>query len=261
MTNPIQYNDDASLRYRLHLLALQGGSFEVQPGYRRTEERMRPKLPKISVQWPTVDAALSAPEVPSVDLAWFERRDAAEQGERDRLAAARLEEAARPWFERTDKLTSPRHFIVSSALRTVPALAPATLTIGAGLDTPACLIWLGAVSLKAYAAIVQALPELSPEIARFGALMLGGQTFAPALPDEALETLLTTLVTTVIPPQHRGTETIALLQGCRDAGLLPEHPGEYERMLHGISRRRADRIHRAWLRESFALPTVAEPTD
>jgi len=258
MTDRIEYADDANLRYRLHLLALRGGTFEVQPGYRRSEERMRPKLPKVSDDWDSVDAALAALEVPDVDRPWFELRDNAERAERDRLAAERS--MSSDWFERALATGSPRTFVVSSALRTVPSLAPSSATVGAGFDTPPCLIWLGAVSLDAYATIRAALPSLWPEAARFAAFMLGGQGAALTLPDEALEALLATIATTIIPPQHRGKETIALLKACRDAGLLPEHPGEYERMLHGISRRRADRIHRAWLRTSFALPSPEAQT-
>ncbi len=233
----------ASARHRLHLLGLRGRTHEVAPGYQRGEARLRRELPRGLPVWATVADALAAPEAPPLDLAWFRTRDEAETPARQ-AAEARVPPLSEGWL------------VLSPALREVPALAPRLGLVAAGLDAPPSLCLLARAALHPAAVIGRALPSLDLAVARFAALMIAGATLAPTLPSSALDQLLTDVADHLLPPQHRARETEALLAACREAGLLRDHPGELERIVHGLSRRRADRVHRAWLRGSFALPAT-----
>ena len=236
-------------RHRLHLLGLRGGTDEVTPGYQRGEARLRRDLPRGLPAWESVEDALSAPESPRLDDVWFLTRDRAEAAAREAARAA-LGADTDGWL------------VLSPALRGLPSLAPGVGLVAAGLETPPSLCRLARAALHPAAVIARALPAVARPVRRFSALMIAGAALAPTLLSADLDALLTDVATHLLPPQHRGAETEALLLACRDAGLLRDHPGEIERLIHGLSRRRADRVHRAWLRGSFALPgdaTTAGP--
>jgi pyroglutamyl-peptidase len=256
---PLAWVDDAEVRYRIHLLALSGRAEELLPGYRRTEERLRLRLPKIDVTWRDLGDALGSPSAPPVDREWFATRDAAEAPAIARTLAARRPAPGSPFSTvptafRTPGAETGVRVIVSGAGRPEPALVPSAAAVVCGHDTPTPLAWLAAAALPFAARIQDAAPRLPAGARRFAAMMLAGAAHAIHLPTEAVDTLLEAFVSTLLPPQHRGRETVAWLEACRDAGLLPEHPGEFERMCHGIPRRRHDRIHRAWIRGSFRAP-------
>ena len=247
---PLQIDFAPESRYRLHLLALNGGDVELQPGYRRAEEKLRSKVPAGPPTWTSVDAAFADENIPVDDRAWFDRRDAVETMQLQKTVDNLL---ASP-FASLPEGTAPVRVVAGVPVRPQPALAPGTRTVAIGPLSPPSLVWLSALALDSRAAIAAAHPQLDEGTARFLALMLAGQAFSDRLESADLDTLLTDFVQTVLPPQHRGDETVSMLKRLRYFGRLPEHPGEYERMLHGIPRRRADRIHRAWLRRSFTPP-------
>lgn len=255
----IDWVDDPEARYRLHLLALGAPCDELLPGYRRAEERIRPRLPKLDLGWQGLADALTEPAAPSVDREWFATRDAAEAPAIARSISARRPPASSPFASLPEAHPLAlsgvgARIVVSGAARPEPALVPAASTVVCGYDTPTALAWLAAVSLPFAARLAEAVPGLPTGPRRFAALMLGGAAYAVHLPSADLDALLEAIVSTLLPPQHRGAETIAWLEACREAGLLPEHPGEFERMCHGIPRRRHDRVHRAWVRGSFRAP-------
>jgi pyroglutamyl-peptidase len=250
-------------RHRLHLLGLAGGTHEVAPGYQRGDARLRKQGPRNLPAFGTVAAALGVSEAlpqPSdpyeaLDRAWFATRDAAEASARaaalGRLGAW-LEAAGGP----TGAATADGWLVLSGALRPLPALAPAAGLVAAHPETAPSLLWLGRQALAHAARLGRTHPGLDPELARFVALMRAATEVASTLPTGALDALLTDLATHLLAPQHRGSETEALLFACRAAGLLLEHPAEFERMVHGFARRRPDRIHRALLRQAFVRKTL-----
>jgi hypothetical protein len=252
LTVPLQIDFAPEPRYRLHLLALNGGDAELQPGYRRAEEKLRRKVPSGPPAWTSVDEAFANPNIPVDDRAWFDRRDAVETLQLQKVVDALMVSP----FAALPEGIPPVRVVAAVPIRPQPALAPRARAVAMGPASPPSLVWLSALALEPRAAIRDAHPDLDEVTARFLALMLAGQLHVSALASADLDTLLTDIVGTVLPPQHRGDETIAMLERLRVIGRLPEHPGEYERMLHGIPRRRADRIHRAWLRKSFSPPSL-----
>jgi hypothetical protein len=76
---------------------------------------------------------------------------------------------------------------------------------------------------------------------------------------EGLDRLLVDVVQHVLPPQHRAETLTRRIQKLADRGLFDQPPGEIERTLHGLGRRRADRVHRAWQRAFFVPRGVTIP--
>jgi pyroglutamyl-peptidase len=237
--------DAAALRHRLHLLGLAGGSHEVTPGYQRGDARLRRQPPRGLPNHPSVDAALGdAPPSRDLDRPWFEARDNAEAPARAAALARLNEPRTEGWL------------VLSSALRPLPALAPSAGLVAAHPEAPPSLVRLARDALPAASRLGRSHPGLEPALARFVAFMQAATAVAPTLPGPTLDTLLTDLTAHLLPPQHRGGETEALLFACRDAGLLREHPAEFERMVHGFARRRPDRLHRAMLRRAFTRTSL-----
>lgn len=237
--------NDREVGYRLHLLGLAGGTFEVQPGYLRTEEKLRPRVPRGLVTWVTVDEALAAEVAPDADRAWFARRWDAGEG---RLAEALAPEVlALGWPE--DLLGGDAvGLLVAPPLRPVPALAPRARIVAVGAGTPPSLAALGVAALD-----LEALypAELARDARRFAAWMAAGTRVAPRLASGALDRLLEDVVHHLLPPQHRQDELEAHVRALFATGLMDQPPGEVERTIHGMGRRRADRVHRAWTRGFF----------
>lgn len=258
------------LAYRLHLLGIGGGADEVLPGYLRAEELLRraartpfPKEPRGFGPKVSVSEALRAEVVDMRDLPWFERRQA--QGEE--AEAARTQE--RLVGEVNALLSSigeapgadgigagGMRLIISPALRPVPAICPlgdAALgrpIVAAGTEVSAELIFL-AVAAMPFAEEVERRFERAPFAARrLATLMIGGSRIVRARPSDALiERVLVAVVRELLPPQHRQVELEKMIRK-----LVPEldqPPGEIERAIKGMGRRRADRVHRAWLRGFF----------
>lgn len=257
--------------YRMHRLGLSETAFEVTPGYLRAEEQlrraMRTRFPN-PVPWPSVAAALAAEEVSDEDRAWFaKRREAGEGREAGPLveAIAMLPAVGLTWRPPADK---PVYFLASPALRPLPALArvvaPACgagpiIAFGPGL-VPTLAV-LGAAALDVEDLVVSALPAgIDPAIAHFIVLMVAGSVLVRAgAVGEGLDRLLVDVVQHVLPPQHRAETLTRRIQKLADRGLFDQPPGEIERTLHGLGRRRADRVHRAWQRAFFVPRGVTIP--
>ncbi|MFO0744765.1 MAG: hypothetical protein U1F43_03705 [Myxococcota bacterium] len=233
---------DAAIGYRLHLLGLGGGSFEVQPGYLRTEEKLRRNVPRGLVAWATVDEALAAEVVPEADRAWFAKRWDAGEGRGAVELASAVDGLG--WGAALPEVG----LVVASPLRPWPCLAPTTKVVAVGSGTEPTLVALGAVALELEALYPRTLPR---ETRHFAALMAAGTRVAAQLPSEALDLLLLDVTRHVLPPQHRQEELAAHVNALVKADLLDQPPGEIERTIHGMGRRRADRVHRAWTRAFF----------
>jgi len=239
---------DAEVAYRLHLLGLAGG-FEVLPAYLRTEERLRSPVPRGLVTWATVDEALAAAAAPDADRAWFTRRwEAGEDGLFAPVAAglsALVEDMG--WRRALDVDVG---VVVSPALRPLPALAATSALVAVGVGCQAPLVGLGVVAV-ARRAEAMFPADLPAETRRFAALMAAGTAALEHLTGAALDALLVDVVHHVLPPQHRGEEVARHVGALTARRLLDQPPGEIERTIHGLARRRADRVHRAWTRGFF----------
>jgi len=240
---------DAELGYRLHLLGLAGGSLEVQPGYLRTEEKLRKQVPRGLVGWLTVDEALAASDVPASDRAWFDKRWAMGEGTEATTLAASI--AALGWDVSIDAA-----LVVSPALRALPCLAPTTRTVAVGAGTLPTLAALGGVALDLEARYPAAL---AADTKRFAAWMWAGSLVTPRLASDALDRLLIDATQYLLPPQHRQDELEHHVLVLARAKLLDQPPGEIERTIHGLGRRRADRLHRAWTRGFFVPRGSSDP--
>lgn len=239
---------DADVSYRLHLLGLGGGTLDVLPAYLRTEEKLRKKVPR-PVTWTTVDEALTATEVPAVDRPWFEQRWAAGEGREAEALARAVAELG--WADDV-------RLVTSSALRSLPCLAPAARTVAVGSNTPPTLVALGSLALDLEAHYPARVP---PETRRFAALMWAGTKALPRLSSDALDQLLIDATQHLIPPQHRADELARHVRALTKLDLLDQPPGEIERTVHGLGRRRADRLHRAWSRGFFAPRQTSNPPE
>jgi len=246
--------------YRLHRLGLASRGFEVTPGYLRAEEQLRRvvrlRLPP-AVEWSSVAEALGgagASEVPA-DWAWFLKRRALGEGREAEALVLALGGIDSPWQPQREVA-----FVVSPALRGVPCLARVTAVacgggqlVACGPGMPASLGLLGACALTVEEAVSGGLPdELEPATRRFVACMVAGSVLVRAgLGGQALDGLLVDVTRLLIPPQHRADETERRIGALVKRGLIDQPPGEIERTIHGLARRRADRLHRAWLRGFF----------
>ena len=74
-----------------------------------------------------------------------------------------------------------------------------------------------------------------------------------------LDGLLIDTTRSLIPPQHRADEIERRIASLARRGLIDQPPGEIERTIHGLGRRRPDRLHRAWLRGFFVPRGVVVP--
>jgi hypothetical protein len=253
---------DAALEagYRLHRLGLAGSGFEVTPGYARAEEQLRRvtrlRLPP-SVPWESVAAALGGEPASedAADRAWYLRRREAGEGREAAPLAAAVEGLATGW-----RPAGEVAFVVSPALRTLPCLASRTAaacggsaTVAAGPGLPPSLGLLGAAALGVEEVVRSGLPEELPfETVHFVVCMVAGSRLVHAgLEGAALETLLTDATRLLLPPQHREGVIERRIQSLVRHRLIDQPPGEIERTIHGLARRRADRLHRAWLRWFF----------
>lgn len=252
--------------YRLHRLGLVDGAFEVTPGYRRAEEQLRRaarvRMPA-SVAWRSVAEAFAGEGADETDRAWFMRRRELGEGREGAALAQAVGEIACPWRPAREV-----GFVVSPALRDVPCLAPRTVAacgggavVASGPGIPASLGLLGACALEVEEAVRAGLPEeLGPETARFVACMVAGSILVTAgLEGGALDALLVDATRTLIPPQHRAEENERRIASLARRGLIDQPPGEIERTIHGLGRRRPDRLHRAWLRGFFVPRGVDIP--
>lgn len=157
----------------------------------------------------------------------------------------------------------PVGLILSPALRPIPILCPRASRNGAGEGeganrglvaagpgVSAELLVLGVLAMPVARALEERFARASHEARRLGALMVAGSRLvAMRPPDEVLEPVLEAVVRELFPPQHRQEELERLVRA-----LVPEldqPPGEIERAIRGMGRRRADRVHRAWLRGFF----------
>lgn len=264
------------LAYRLHLFGLTGSSDEVPPSYRRAEEALRRAarvpFPRDEVLPRTLEAALSGP-LDTRDLPWFERRaQAGEAAEVERTEArlvAELEALTAGWPGAAPEAPIAT-LVVSPALRPLPLIvrvAGADVADGAaaeaGQGRPLILVGpeavpeillLAALALPHAARLetgyLASVREVTPAARRFGVLMVGGSLLHHREPpSELLDRVLKAVVQDVLPPQHRGDEVARWINGM--ASCLDQPPGEIERTIHGLSRRRADRVHRAWVRRFF----------
>jgi len=256
-------DDDAGFEvgYRLHRLGLTGRGFEVTPGYLRTEEQLRRaarmRFPP-DVAWKSVAEALTGeapPESATSDRAWYRRRyDAGEGRQAPELARAIMEIDTR-WAPPGDVA-----FVVTPALRGIPCLSRSTLPelgaaplIASGVGMPATLGLLGAAALGIEGPVMAALPDDLPDETRhFVVLMVAGSVLlAAGIGPQALDRLLTDATRVLIPPQHRDGVIEKLIYSLEKRGLLDQPPGEIDRTIHGLARRRADRLHRSWQRGFF----------
>jgi len=257
----VSTNEEAA--YRMHRLGLSDSAFEVTPGYRRAEGQlrraMRARFPS-PVPWGGVADALAAPDLLDEDRTWFaRRREAGEGREAGPLVEgiAALPALGLTWRPPEDR---PVYFLASPALRPQPALARVVaapcgdgpmIAFGPGL-VPTLAV-LGAAALGVEDAVVSALPAgVDPALAHFFVLMVAGSLLVrEGAAGEGLDRLLVDVVQHVLPPQHRAETLTRPIQKLADRGLFDQPPGEIERTLHGLGRRRADRLHRAWLRAFF----------
>ncbi len=232
--------------YRLHRLGLAGTAFEVTPGYLRTEEQlrraMRVRLPPPAT-WQDLAEALSGEDAPIDDRAWYRRRFEAGEGRE---------------AETLSPLSDAVAFVVSPALRTMPFIAPGIVATGPGL--PHTLAALGVAAHGIAELILGALPEaLTPATRHFTLLMAAGSVLVKTLPDEQIEALLVDVTRVLIPPQHRENLIEKRILSLSNRNLLDQPPGEIERTIHGLQRRRPDRLHRAWMRGFFVPRGVVLP--
>jgi len=254
--------------YRLHRLGLGGESYEVTPGYLRTEEQLRRSLrlrlpPKVA--WTTVAEALGAEvaDGPESERGWYQRRFEAGEG-RDAPSLA----AAMAGFDTRWKPAREVTFVVSPALRGLPCFASATAAacggvgvVAAGPGMPASLWLLGAVALGLEAQVMEALPEDLPlETRHFVVCMVAGSVLLGAgIGPAALDLVLGDATRFLIPPQHRDGVIEKRIYSLEKRGLLDQPPGEIDRTIHGLGRRRADRLHRAWQRGFFVPRGLVVP--
>ena len=252
--------------YRLHRLGLMDGAFEVTPGYRRAEEQLRRaarvRLPA-AVGWKSVGEALAGDGADDSDRAWFQRRRELGEGREAPELARAVAAIVCPWQPAREV-----GFVVSPALRDVPCPAPRTAAacgggpvVASGPGMPASLGLLGACALEVEEVVSSGLPEqLGPETARFVAWMVAGSVLVSAgLEGAALDGLLIDTTRTLIPPQQRADEIERRIASLARRGLIDQPPGEIERTIQGLGRRRPDRLHRAWLRGFFVPRGVVVP--
>lgn len=247
--------------YRLHRLGLAGEGFEVTPGYLKAETELRRvarvRLPP-PVAWASVAEALAAAEVPegaSSDRAWYRRRVEAGEGREVGAFAAKVTAIDTAWRPKV-----ATGFLVSPAVRVMPCLARAPhevcggrplVVVGPGLAESLGL--LGAVALGVEAVVMDALPEALPaETRHFVVMMVAGSVLVRRGIDlAALDVLLADTTRVLLPPQHREGVLEKRVRALVKHDLVDQAPGEIERMIHGLARRRADRLLRAWQRGFF----------
>jgi len=256
--------------YRLHRLGLASEGCEVTPGYARTEEQLRRSVrvrlpPKAT--WSCVAEALSgeaAPEAGESDRGWYQRRFEAGEGKEAAgiaAAVAGLDTRWRPAREVT--------FVVSPALRGMPCFARVVRpewgtqggVVAAGPGMPASLWLLGAVALGIEEVVMSALPEDLPDETRhFVVCMVAGSVLlAAGIGVGALDAVLADTTRVLVPPQHRDGVIEKRIYSLEKRGLLDQPPGEIDRTIHGLGRRRADRLHRAWQRGFFVPRGLVVP--
>lgn len=261
---PLKDTPRRELAYRLHLLGLGGSSDEVPPSYRRAEETLRRAarmaMPADNDLPQTLTAALTEP-VDTRDQVWFQRRaEAGESAEVERVEM-KLQAAVDALWPRTVPDEALANLVVSPALRPLPLIVERpgeTPLICAGPDASPEVLVLAALVLPFAASLDAALMRAAPvkkkpisaASRRFAILMVGGSLLHEANPPpEVLDQVLVSVVHDVLPPQHRGDEVGRWIN--QVASLLDQPPGEIERTIHGLARRRADRVHRAWVRRFF----------
>lgn len=258
------------LGYRLHLFGLSGAGDEVPPSYRRAEEALRRAarvpLPPDGFLPKTLDEALVGP-VEMRDMPWFERRAQAGEAAEVERAESRLVEAVHGLWPLAAPEVPVATLVVSPALRPLPLMVVGTGGAGgaggeegarslilAGPDASPEILLLAALVLPHAARLetgyLSSVREVTPAARRFGVLMVGGSLLHYREPPSALlDQVLKSVVQDVLPPQHRGDEVARWINSM--ASCLDQPPGEIERTIHGLSRRRADRVHRAWVRRFF----------
>lgn len=249
------------LGYRLHLFGLTGSGDEVPPSYRRAEEALRRAarvpFPRDELLPRTLDEALVGP-VEMRDMAWFERRAQAGEAAEVERAEARLVEAVHGLWPDGAPEVPVATLVVSPALRPLPLLVGgeggARPLILAGPEVSPEVLLLAALVLPHAARLetgyLASVRDVTPAARRFAVLMVGGSLLHYREPPSALlDQVLKSVVQEVLPPQHRGDEVARWINSM--ASCLDQPPGEIERTIHGLARRRADRVHRAWVRRFF----------
>lgn len=249
------------LGYRLHLFGLTGSGDEVPPSYRRAEEALRRAarvpFPRDEVLPKSLGAALTGAVDPR-DLPWFERRaQAGEAAEVQRAEVSLVEAVQTLWPDGAPELPVAT-LVVSPALRPLPLISAGgegtRPLILAGPDASPEILLLAALVLPHAARLetgyLASVRDVTPAARRFATLMVGGSLLHYREPPSALlDQVLKTVVQEVLPPQHRGDEVARWINSM--ASCLDQPPGEIERTIHGLARRRADRVHRAWVRRFF----------
>jgi hypothetical protein len=249
------------LGYRLHLFGLTGSGDEVPPSYRRAEEALRRAarvpFPRDEVLPKSLSEALTGAVDPR-DLPWFERRaQAGEAAEVQRAEVSLVEAVQTLWPDGAPELPVAT-LVVSPALRPLPLISAggegARPLILAGPDASPEILLLAALVLPHAARLetgyLASVRDVTPAARRFATLMVGGSLLHYREPPSALlDQVLKTVVQEVLPPQHRGDEVARWINSM--ASCLDQPPGEIERTIHGLARRRADRVHRAWVRRFF----------
>ncbi len=255
--------------YRLHRLGLASEGFEVTPGYARAEEQLRRavrvRLPP-KTAWANVAEALSgeaAPEGAESDRGWYRRRFEAGEGKEVVQTVAAVTAFDTRW-----RPGAPVTFVVSPALRGMPCFARVVrpecgggAIVAAGPGMPASLGLLGAVALGIEDVVMSALPEdLPAETRHFVVCMVAGSVLlAAGIGPGALDAVLTDTTRVLVPPQHRDGVIEKRIYSLEKRGLLDQPPGEIDRTIHGLARRRADRLHRAWQRGFFVPRGLTVP--
>lgn len=250
--------------YRLHRLGLNGGTAEVTPGYARAEHElrrsMRLKLPP-AVPWRSVREALAADAViegTASDRPWYQKRLEAGEGREAAALAEAVGAIDTEW-----RPPSAVAFVTSPALRALPFGVPSPRPecggmplVALGPKAPAELALLGAVALGVSGAVRAELPlDLDPEVAHFVEHMVAGTVLVNAgVAPAALDAILIQTTRALIPPQHRGGVLESRIRRLQREDLIDQPPGEIDRTIHGLSRRRADRLLRAWQRGFFLPP-------
>jgi hypothetical protein len=268
---PLADESRRDLAYRLHLLGLGGAGDDVPPSYRRAEETLRRgarvPMPAAADLPQTVEQALSGP-VDARDRSWFERRaQSGEAAEVERIEG-KLQVSIDGLWPRPLPTEPLALLVVSPAVRPLPLIVSRDgerPLICAGPEASPEVLVLAALvlpfvtSLEAHISAAPVPKRISAAARRFAILMVGGSLLHEAAPPTAvLDQILVSVVRDVLPPQHRGEEVERWIK--QVTPLLDQPPGEIERTIHGLARRRADRGHRAWVRRFFVPRGYPLPT-